>query len=58
MFTVNQEKYFDFGLTFGAEKLEELDEIKIHHETLHRLLIKKGLWQRKGMKGGSSSLFA
>lgn len=31
------EKYFDFALTLAAEKLEELDGIKIHHETLRRL---------------------
>ncbi len=31
------EKYFDFGQTIATEKLEELDGIKIHHETLRRL---------------------
>lgn len=31
------EKYFDFALTLAAEKLEERDGIKIHHETLRRL---------------------
>ena len=41
------EKYPDFGPTLAAEKLEELDGIKINHETLRRLLIKEGLWSRK-----------
>lgn len=41
------EKYPDFGPTLAAEKLEELDGIKINHERLRRLLIKEGLWSRK-----------
>ena len=42
-----ERKYYDFGPTLAAEKLEELDGIRINHETLRRLLIKAGLWSRK-----------
>ncbi|MEL3904022.1 MAG: hypothetical protein P1P63_02760 [Treponemataceae bacterium] len=31
------EKYFDFAPILAAEKLEELNGIKIHHKTLRRL---------------------
>lgn len=35
----------DFGPTYGAEKLEELYNIKISKETLRKELIKEGLWK-------------
>ena len=42
-------KYWDFGPTFASEKLYEIDNIKIDHETLRRLLLSedKWDWQRK-----------
>ena len=41
-----EEKYPDFGPTFAAEKLEELDGIKLSDETLRLWLIEKGLWEK------------
>jgi len=42
-------KYWDFGPTFASEKLEELDNITVNHETLRLWLIagSKRNWQRK-----------
>ncbi len=34
----------DFGPTYGAEKLEELYQIKVSKETLRQELIREGLW--------------
>lgn len=34
-----------FGPTYGAEKLEELHNIKVSKETLRKELIKEGLWK-------------
>ena len=42
-----QDKYSDFGPTFACEKLDEVEGIKIHHETLRRWLLEAGLWKRK-----------
>jgi transposase len=42
-----RERYPDFGPTFAAEKLEEVEGVKISDETLRQWLIKEGLWQRK-----------
>jgi hypothetical protein len=41
-----QERYYDFGPTFAAEKLQEVDGIVINRETLRQLLIKNGLWHK------------
>jgi hypothetical protein len=43
-------KYPDFGPTFAAEKLEQLDGIKMGTETLRGLMITAGLWQTKQRK--------
>jgi len=40
-------KYKSFGPTFAAEKLFEIEKIKISKEALRNLLIKEGLWQRR-----------
>ncbi len=42
-------KYWDFGPTFASEKLRELDDITVSHETLRLWLIadSKREWQRK-----------
>ena len=44
-------RYWDFGPTLASEKLEELDNIKVDHETLRRWLLdtdkEKWDWQRK-----------
>ena len=37
-------KYGGFGPTFASEKLEELNAIKIHHETLRLWMIDANLW--------------
>ena len=46
-----REKYWDFGPTLASEKLYELDNIEIDHDTLRRWLIAtdkdKWDWQRK-----------
>jgi len=40
-------KYKGFGPTLAAEKLFEIEKIKISDETVRNWLIKEGLWQRK-----------
>lgn len=40
-------KYKGFGPTLTAEKLFEIEKIKISKETLRNWLIEKGLWQRR-----------
>jgi transposase len=42
-----REKYADFGATLAAEKLVELEQIKISAETVPRLQIELGLWHPK-----------
>jgi transposase len=42
-----RQKYVDFGATLAAEKLAELDRIKISAETVRRLQIDLGLWRPK-----------
>jgi transposase len=42
-----REKYADFGATLAAEKLCELDHIKVSAETVRRLQIDLGLWRPK-----------
>lgn len=40
-----QEKYADFGPTLAAEKLLEIDRIKLSDETVRRLMIDLKLWE-------------
>jgi transposase len=42
-----RERYPDFGPTFAAEKLLEVEGEKVSDETLRLWLVKEGLWQRK-----------
>ena len=42
--------YRGFGPTFGAEKLEERDGLKVSRETLRRWMIEEGLWEGKKQK--------
>jgi transposase len=42
-----RERYADFGPTFAAEKLEEIEGIRISPDTLRRWLMAAGLWTRK-----------
>jgi hypothetical protein len=39
-------RYFDFGPTFAAEKLAEVEGIVVSGETLRKWLLAQGLWQR------------
>ena len=39
-------RYADFGPTFAAEKLGEVEGIAVSAETLRKWLLKEGLWQR------------
>ena len=49
---IYEEKYWDFSPTLASEKLDEIDGIRISHETLRLWLIgeRKHDWQRKGKK--------
>jgi transposase len=42
-----RDKYADFGATLAAEKLLELDQIKVSTETVRRIQIDLGLWRPK-----------
>src|ERR1700704_1403582 len=42
-----KEKYVDFGATLAAEKLLELDGVKVSAETVRRIQIELGLWRPK-----------
>lgn len=48
-----QSKYVDFGPTFMAEKLKELDNIDLSKETIRKILIDAGLWKGKKTKKNS-----
>jgi hypothetical protein len=41
---IYQEQYFDFGPTFAAEKLQELNKISVNTETLRLWLLQANLW--------------
>ena len=43
----NNTKFKDFAPTFASEKLLELYDLKVDHETLRRWMIEKGLWKIK-----------
>ena len=45
-----QTKYPDFGPTFMAEKLKELDNITLSKETLRKILMEADLWKGKKIK--------
>jgi len=45
-----KEKYYDFGPTFAAEKLDEDDKIKIGKETLRGIMTDLGIWKPKPKK--------
>ena len=42
-----RERYWDFGPTLAAEKLEEVHGYEVDHETLRRWLLAAGLWKRQ-----------
>jgi len=42
--------YNDFGPTLAAEKLLEIHDINLDHETLRRLMVKDGIWIPKATK--------
>jgi transposase len=42
-----RQRYTDFGPTFAAEKLAEVEGIRISEDTLRRWLIAEGLWEGK-----------
>ncbi|MDD5167692.1 MAG: ISNCY family transposase [Syntrophales bacterium] len=45
--TLYMEKYPDFGPTLAAEKLLELDNIRLSDETLRKWLLEAGLWNKR-----------
>ena len=45
-----KEKYYDFGPTFAAEKLEENNNIKLGKETVRGIMTEMGLWKPKSRK--------
>jgi hypothetical protein len=45
-----REKYYDFGPTFAAEKLEELNHLIINHDVLRNEMIRVGIWETKQRK--------
>lgn len=45
-----KEKYYDFGPTFAAEKLDEDDKIKLGKETIRSIMVRIGLWKIKPRK--------
>jgi DNA-binding Lrp family transcriptional regulator len=45
-----KEKYSDFRPTFAAEKLLELDKIKLSDETVRQLMISANLWEDRRRK--------
>lgn len=46
-----QEKYWDFGPTFAAEKLWERERIRISDEKLRQIMIKEGIWRARRRRG-------
>jgi hypothetical protein len=42
-----KEKYADFGAMLAAEKVEELDRIKVSAGTVRRIQVDLGLWRPK-----------
>jgi transposase len=48
--TLLQDKYADFGPTLAAEKLVELEGIKVSRETVRQLQVSLGLWRPKNRR--------
>jgi hypothetical protein len=48
--TLILDTYYDFGPTLAAEKLEELDNIKVSKETVRQIMIRGGIWKAKSKK--------
>ncbi len=48
--TLILDTYYDFGPTLAAEKLEELDNIKVSKETVRQIMIRAGIWKSKSKK--------
>ena len=42
-----RDKYSDFGPTLAAEKLLELDGVKVSRETIRQMQVASGLWKPK-----------
>ncbi|MFH1412861.1 MAG: ISNCY family transposase [bacterium] len=42
-----KDKYYDFGPTFAAEKLDEVDNIRLGKETVRGIMTNLGLWKVK-----------
>ncbi len=47
-----KEKYYDFGPTLAAEKLEEKHQIKINKESVRQIMTRLELWKPKPRKFG------
>jgi hypothetical protein len=47
---VYRDNYLGFGPTFAAEKLFEMDGIRLSKETVRKWLVKAGLWKEKRKK--------
>lgn len=45
-----KERYFDFGPTLAAEKLIEIQKIKISKESVRQMMTNLGLWQQRPRK--------
>lgn len=45
-----KKKYYDFGPTFAAEKLEEDDSKKVSRETLRNWMIEENIWTPRTLK--------
>jgi len=45
-----KEKYYDFGPTFAAEKLDDNHNIIINKETVRHIMTNLGLWKQKSRK--------
>ncbi|GAG01974.1 unnamed protein product, partial [marine sediment metagenome] len=45
-----KKKYHDFGPTFAAEKLEEIDNKKVSKETLRNWMIEETIWTPRKLK--------
>jgi transposase len=50
-----QERYPDFGPTLAAEKLDELDNLMLDHETLRLWLLEAGLWKKRRRRAAHRS---
>ena len=46
-----KDKYWDFGPTFAAEKLWEIQGLKVSDEKLRQIMIDAGIWRVRHRKG-------